>query len=67
MLGSGFYLDTALARLLGVAALLLMPLGFWADRRLLRRAPPRPGLEMRHAGIALAGLTTLLLFTAPRG
>ena len=66
VLGSGFYLDTALARLLGVAALLLMPLGFWADRRLLRRAPPQPGLEMRHAGIALAGLTTLLLFTATR-
>lgn len=66
VLGSGFYLDTALARLLGVAALLVMPLGFWLDRRLLRRAPPRPGLEMRHAGIALAGLTTLLLFTATR-
>ena len=36
VLGAGFYLDSQAARLLGFAVLVLLPLGFWADRRLLR-------------------------------
>ena len=56
----------SLARMLGFTALVLLPLGFWTDRRLLRRRPPRPGMEVRHPGIALAGLTTLVLFAVTR-
>ena len=66
VLGAGFYFDTALARLLGITALVLLPLAFWADRRLLNRTPPRPGAEAMHPGIALTGLATLLLFAATR-
>ena len=66
VLGSGFYFDTTLARMLGLTALVLLPLCFWTDRRLLRRRPPRPGMEVRHPGIALAGLTTLVLFAVTR-
>ncbi|MEE4300341.1 MAG: hypothetical protein V2J24_12945 [Pseudomonadales bacterium] len=59
VLGAGFYLDTPAARLLGLGVLVLLPLGFWLDRRLLRDRP-RP----QEPGPAFNGMTGLCAFLA---
>lgn len=54
VIGAGFYLDTGAARLLGLAVLVVLPLGFWVDRRLL---PDR--LRSKDPGPVFNGMTGL--------
>jgi hypothetical protein len=61
VIGAGFYLDTDAARMLGGAALVLLPLAFWVDRR-MPRVPARdhrPGRAFSPATALAAGLAGL--------
>lgn len=59
VVGAGFYLDTDAARLLGLAVLVLLPLGFWIDRRLI---PYRS--RAQDPGPVFNGVTGLCAFLA---
>lgn len=59
VVGAGFYLDTDPARLLGLAVLVLLPLGFWLDRRLIRGNP-----RSQDPGPLFDGMTGLCAFLA---
>ena len=54
VIGAGFYLDTPASRTLGIAALVLLPIAFWVDRR-------RPGTRREHRPGAAFNTATALV------